>query len=661
MANQFQLDSNCKAAWQFNTADLDNPTAGHLYDVSGNGNHLHFSALTLDTDAADHKEGDAAGIFTTAGGVSAYLNDADLSTGFPLKSDDSVKKISITGIFRLDALLTSRNATLYSKYTLSGGRSLWLHVNNTSGTIALRVYHGHTSGTLNEVITFSGGAPAIGTWYFVAYTYDDADKSYQFECWDLAADARLGGGALQTGNAANSISLNSTRINSGIRGDAGGGYSDMHLDELAVFNDILTPAEIDLIRHGLYMISWQAHFRAECSMTADLNVISFAPSIGRWTWPVTERLRFNTEILDSHDRTEQRIAHHLGFPRQAFTTQVFIDGDADYAAFEAVLHGWLSNTWPIPLGSQSTAHTAVLPAGSSAIAIDTRYADYRVGSYAMIWQSQELYEIVEVAGVADAALTLSMPTVRAYSGSPWIMPCRIGWCLGAGRVERYRDAALIDLTWEVDVVDLAAVTGFAAAMTYDGMTVLTDPAYWPSDHGELEHDPDAAVLDAGTGPFVVVRNADFNATIQGHIWHPRTMQACWRLRQFLYAIKGCQTAFLVPTFAADLTLTRPCGSSDTSLYVANRGFTRNMGFNALRTYLAFRPPLADIIPSKVTGLAVISDAEERIDLLTAPGQAFDAGQSLCWVDKCRLASDDVTFEWQDRGTLDCAVKLVRVT
>lgn len=400
----------------------------------------------------------------------------------------------------------------------------------------------------------------------------------------------------------------------------------------------------------------------EATLTADAS--AWPTLTGRWTFPVVERLGFLTEIIPSHNRTEQRIAHRVdgsgnAVPTQSFSTQLFAAGEDGAGRLEHVLHGWLQKSWPVPIWPQAQLHTASLPAGSSAIAVDTRYCDYRAGGYAIIWQGEDDYEIVEIDSVADAALTLDGVTLASYTGAKWIMPCRIGWVTSAGALQRYHGGALVDLTWEVE--DVAAVTGFTADLTYDSMTVLTEPAYWPGDCGEVTHDPDVAVIGGQTGPFEVIVNSTFNEVTQSHVWHPQTLQACWKLRQFLHAVKGRQTAFLVPTFRDDLVVTRPVGASDTSLYVAHRGLTRNMNLNDLRTYLAFRPAGATIIPRKVSGMSVVSTAEEKIDLDTAPGAAFGVGDILCWVDKCRLASDAVEFEWRRRGELSCNAQLVRVT
>jgi hypothetical protein len=291
------------------------------------------------------------------------------------------------------------------------------------------------------------------------------------------------------------------------------------------------------------------------------------------------------------------------------------------------------------------------------IELDTRHADFRDDSYGLIWQANR-FEIIKIASRTDTALTLGTDLANGFAGDKWIVPLRRGYVLDVAAKQRLiGGAALVEVTWLV--IDNAAVTGHVSQMTYDGLEVLVAPSCLDGDSLREMLDPDVAVLDAGTGLFAVVSNSDENLIRQRHVWQCVTAAQCWSLRQFLHAVRGRQGAFLVPTFRSDLTLTRPVAAAHTSLYVHNGGFARNMGGGSLRRYMAFRPPLAEIVVRKVTGLSVVNAGEERIDLDAAPGQAFSAGMALSWVDKCRLVDDTVEFQWQGHGELSCAVDLVR--
>jgi len=396
---------------------------------------------------------------------------------------------------------------------------------------------------------------------------------------------------------------------------------------------------------------------AGSSMAVRASGVDFAPAYWPWTWPVVETLLFNTEILESHNRTEQRIARHGGIPRSQFRTTVLLASDEEVAAFDAVADAWLKRTWPVPLWSQTQWHMTASPAGTDRIELDTRYAEFRDDSYGLIWQPGQT-EIIKIASRTDTSLTLGTDLANDFVGGKWIVPLRRGYVLDVTAKQRLiGGAALVEMTWLV--IDNAAVTGHVPQMTYDSLEVLTAGSCVEGDNLCESHDPDVAFLDAGTGPFAVVSNSDENLIRQRHVWQCVTAAQCWSLRQFLHAVRGRQGVFLVPTFRSDLTLTRPVAAADTSLYVRNGGFTRNMGSDSSRRYVAFRPPLAEIIVRKVAGLSIVNAGEERIDLDAAPGRTFSAGTVLSWVDKCRLADDAVELQWQGHGELSCAVDLVR--
>ena len=84
MANDFSADSRVKALWRFEN---------NLNDARG-GNHL-TDVNTVGFTSADKKEGGYAADFEKDNAEYGYRNDNDLDGGFPLKSGDSLKKISV--------------------------------------------------------------------------------------------------------------------------------------------------------------------------------------------------------------------------------------------------------------------------------------------------------------------------------------------------------------------------------------------------------------------------------------------------------------------------------------------------------------------------------------------------------------------------------------
>ncbi len=377
------------------------------------------------------------------------------------------------------------------------------------------------------------------------------------------------------------------------------------------------------------------------------------------TLPFRETLSFLTGIVKSADGSEQRIAHRGGIPRQGFVYPLLCGTEDQSVRLTHMLHTWLKRQLAIPIWAEAEVRTASLAAGATSIAFDTRYADYRVGSRALVYQDPHHAELVTISAVATDGLTIDPGLAGDYNGVHLVMPCRVGYAVGSAQRERFAcGASIVELSLEV--TDNSAITGWTAGLTYDGYDVLTDPAWLSGETFRESHDSDAVVIDAGVGTFKIASTSEFNIGAQDHGFVNDTKAQAWSFRQWLHAVVGRQKAFLVPTFRPDFTLTRACGASDTSIYVRNLGRAAYLGVNNLRTYLAFRPAAATIIPRKIVGMAPIDNAEERIDLNTAPGQAFAPGAELCWVDRCRLASDTIELEWYQRGRNLCQTQLVRV-
>jgi hypothetical protein len=373
--------------------------------------------------------------------------------------------------------------------------------------------------------------------------------------------------------------------------------------------------------------------------------------------PFRESLTFNGEILQSHNRTEQRIAWRRGFPDRRFSIKIVLESSSEISKFENKIHSWLKQSWSFPLWPLAETHTSTITAGDSSITVDTTYAGYQSNGFAMIWQDRDTYDLVTIASLTDTTLILKETPNNTYAGTKYIMPCISARCLGA-RLNWMEDKATVDLSFRLERV--SDVIDFTADMVYDNKVVIKDPPISMRNRIDYQNNPDFAVLDAGTGLFDIVSNSDFNVVTQPYTWHCESKQEAWELRQLLHYINGQQKGLLIPTFKNDLQLSQSVGSGDTDIYIVNANLFEDMGYNDLRTYIAFRPEGSDIIVRKVTAINPVSSTEEEITIDVAPGTAFDANDYLCWVDLCRLSNPTINIEWYQRGKCLIQTVLTRI-
>lgn len=240
MANNFASDPNCKAVWNFNNGAAPNEDSVSTNDLS---NGAAYPTRTV----SGPLEGEASMDFEASNSEYLYCNDADLSSGFPLKNGDSNKVISI--VAKMKAESVGENV-IFGKYdTTDNKRSISLSLLFISG-IKLVLRLGYNSGASNQRIDHTTSL-STGTAYCVFATYRDDTKAYVFGVRTLAGTTI---GSDVSGTATNNINVEDSRITVGAisAGADGSAFFDGLIDEVAIFSDIITADEATQIAQGTY-------------------------------------------------------------------------------------------------------------------------------------------------------------------------------------------------------------------------------------------------------------------------------------------------------------------------------------------------------------------------------------------------------------------------
>ena len=244
MANNFSGDSSCKALWRFESGALTTDSIG--------GNTLGNALIVADTDAGDYKEGSASAYSAgSTSGYQLYIADADLDAGFPLKNGVTTKKVTVTFWTKLENKDAASWQGFFTK-NLAGTRSLAIMLNSSSDEPVIAIgYDGGASATQIAWPT----AVSNDVWYFVAVTVQQngANIDYTFQVWDDTAGTNLGGDATISSSIASetwniedsSLFLLNNSNSIGLTG---------WMDEVVVFDRVLSQEEIDEIRAGTYVV-----------------------------------------------------------------------------------------------------------------------------------------------------------------------------------------------------------------------------------------------------------------------------------------------------------------------------------------------------------------------------------------------------------------------
>jgi hypothetical protein len=231
MANDFSNDPRVKALYRFEN---------NLNDSKG-GNHL-TDHNTVGFTSADKKEGSYAADFERDNAQWASRPDSQLDAGFPLKNGDTVKKISVCFWLKPESNVTG--AYVIAKFDTNGRRSFAI----LRDYAWLRLYCGYNNGDSYETID-TGYQINNGEWYHVGVSVDGVNKTAYIRIF-RASNSTV---TEYYKTFTNQLHVEDADFTIGARHDGNPSYCyDGLLDEVVIFNDLITAIEIDAIRSGTY-------------------------------------------------------------------------------------------------------------------------------------------------------------------------------------------------------------------------------------------------------------------------------------------------------------------------------------------------------------------------------------------------------------------------
>jgi len=242
MANDFTCDPHCVALYRFES--------GALTVDSKDGNTLTAYNNPI-ADTVDFREGAASVQLVKASSQYFARTDPDLNSGFPCKFGETNR--SFTFCFWILPGAISSNAYIISKSADGGGAAykqsyrIYLSADTKKITLLL-VKDGTYSGSVfthNSELTCDGAH-----WYHVAVSHDASNGGIRIRIWDDTAQAILG--TDRTDTFAYTLNVGDADF---CIGKLITYYVDGNLDEVVVFNRVLSTDVIDLIRQGKYFFT----------------------------------------------------------------------------------------------------------------------------------------------------------------------------------------------------------------------------------------------------------------------------------------------------------------------------------------------------------------------------------------------------------------------
>lgn len=288
------------------------------------------------------------------------------------------------------------------------------------------------------------------------------------------------------------------------------------------------------------------------------SVWPFRPLLG-----ATETLDYLSEVNSSYVG-EQRLALRSA-PRQNFSYEFKIISNYQLAVANALAKQNTGSEIYVPVWPEETRLSGTYSSSLSGISFDTRYADYRVGSFALLYQNIDKYSVLEIATKSDSALTFNSILGNSFI-NPSIMPLRTAWQTEGYTADRQATSTDYSAQFLVrDNINLAAnyVSPYPQFNSLD--VVIDRPVLLEPAGASIVRA--ANYIDSGLGLVELepMKNySDFGQTVN---FYSTRGESLWKRRLWIHSLYGKQKTFYLPTFNYDLQLQSPIGSGDTIITV----------------------------------------------------------------------------------------------
>ena len=362
--------------------------------------------------------------------------------------------------------------------------------------------------------------------------------------------------------------------------------------------------------------------------------------------PLTERIQFLTDILEAKDGTEQRVSLRLA-PRQEFDLKLLREDGPERQKIDFLLFDWQSRVFGLPIWTEPSYVTSAVTAGQTSVNVDdTTLGDFRADGLAIIFESEDKFDALEVQSVGPTTINFKTPIQNNYATGVRVMPLRTAITTAPAQEKKWAvNLAEFNLTMRVldNSVDLSSTSGWP---TYNSKVLLSDPnAIDTTIDGTIARQ--ITVFDsAGVGRFSL--GSTWNRARHGSAktFITRTRAGLWSVRRLLHALRGSQVSFYLPTFTKDITLSTTYLSGASALTIVNVGYTR---------YAKQRTPKVDIriilnngtiFTRTITASSEIDTLTEQVTLSSTIGQNIaptDVAR-IEFLEKVRIDNEEITIE-----------------
>ncbi len=384
-------------------------------------------------------------------------------------------------------------------------------------------------------------------------------------------------------------------------------------------------------------------------LTIEGKRVIVMPWIHNWDSGITERISYLTDVIEAKSGKEQRIQLR-GRARRQYEYNILLRDARERIRYRNLMSGWQHRTFAIGIWSDILPLGADYLIGETIINIDTRFRDYEVGSYCMLWRNSLTYEIIEIEALTASSITLAQPLLNNWLKDAIILPARLAYVgdeifKTVGITNSIETAPQV---WNLlnSEASVNRNSALASPYTYLGYDVFIETHDYSEDYSAELYRP-LRPIDFGIGNFQIDSRYAANRERQ-------TMRLVFGSRAnisafmgFLEVRKGRKIPVWIPTFSPDMELIENIGDTATSFIITDIGYATFIAEHPTRNHLAFVKHDGTMIFRKIVDSADNGDGTESISIDTALG--FNATPEtfryICFLRFCRMDSDSIEIAW----------------
>jgi len=323
---------------------------------------------------------------------------------------------------------------------------------------------------------------------------------------------------------------------------------------------------------------------------------------------IKEKLSWLTDVMKAADGTEQRVSVRT-YPRQEISFEALTATDFSRNQLNAFMFDWHSRVFGVPLWWDARLMTADVPIGATAISVtSTDNADFRAGGLAVAISfdadGNRTADTLEISTVSSspAQVTFSSGTGNAYTaGQALLVPVVPGVLNNGVKKVRFPSTAqktkVSFTSLDNDTTSIAqSLSGFSI---HNSKAVIDDKNVVDRQLSE-GFTQKITRIDGDTGEILQSSTEDRSTPTTQKRWSIETAARMWEIKSLLFALRGQQASFYLPTFNKDANLLLDVGLGGSTLRIDNIGYTQFIKTKEPFTTLAVR------LVDNPTGITVTS-------------------------------------------------------